>query len=127
MVRNAILGMPFQTQRPLGLRTYLYRSEDEEFVLRWRANFETRTLLIITPRLWPSTMLDFLSKLPAQDERFAQVGISTAMDINEFFCIKVCREVEDRERWFEIRVKQYQGYQDIDIDSLPRWRFPPAN
>lgn len=121
MRRSAIQRMPFQTQRPLGLQSFLYKSEEEEFEIRWLANFKTKTLLIFTPQFWPSSMLNFLTQLPSLDRRFAEAGISIALDINAYFSIKVCQEIEDRERWLSIRVVQYGSRLDIDVDTLP-WR-----
>lgn len=107
-----------RTQRPTDLRTLLILDSNQEFHIQWHADFTKKELLIFTRSCWPPALIDFLTALPAEDGRFADAGIATPLQLDEYFKIKICLEYEDKERWYLAHVFMFWGLLDITKEPL---------
>ncbi|MEI7843988.1 MAG: hypothetical protein WCI39_13270, partial [Gallionellaceae bacterium] len=120
MVTSHIDSLPFKTARPESLHSMSLSDDGEIFNIQWSVNFDEKKLLIFTPRLMPSILLDFLTKLVQQDEQLRQAGVSTLLDLSDWTTIHVCQETEDRERWFQATIYPEGKNLEVSLDALPR-------
>lgn len=57
--------------------------------------------------------------LPIKDERLRAAGISSQLEIEAYFKIKVCLEYGDKEKWFCAHVTVFYDALDITKEALP--------
>jgi hypothetical protein len=108
-----------KTARPTDLREKLICTHNQqEILIRWRADFEKRELLIFTTSLWVPALTDFLIALTAEDKRFTELGIADPLQLDAYFTIKLCLEYQDKEKWYLAHVSMSYGCYDIYCESL---------
>lgn len=96
-----------RTARPSGLNKTLFKhsmSDGRDCGIEWMSDFAKMEILLYVPFLSPTHLLDCLSHMARRDERFEQTGITSALQINSRFNIKVCVSHGDGEVWFRLRV-----------------------
>ncbi len=92
---------------------------DQEYRTQWYANFNTRYLLIFVPSIQPQLILEVIRRLPNEDARFKNHGITSPLRIDAYFKIRVCFEIYDRKRWYLVRLEKRFCKLDITGDQLP--------
>lgn len=116
---NFLNSLRPKTARPDDLRELMIFCHNEHCLIRWHTDFEKRELLIFTPSVFVPILTDFLIMLPAEDQRFAEAGISDPLQIDAYFEIKLCLEYQDKEKWYLAHVYMDYGCFDISREPLP--------
>src|ERR1035438_8064137 len=105
--------------RPLFIKKQLsILNGDQEYRIQWYANLKTRYLLIFVPSIQPQAILDVISRLPDEDARFNENGISSPLQIDAYFKIRVCWETLEPKKWYLVRLIKQSDKLEIFGDRL---------
>lgn len=118
-----------KTERPSGLRRTIYKqieSDGRDCPIEWVVDFGRMEILLYAPFVSPTLLLDCLRHIARSDERFAQTGINSPIQISNRFTIKLAVAHGDAEVWYKMRVykltdgiNEKQDRFEIELTGIP--------